>query len=120
MTFAEKFCRARHVAPEDYDKQVLRLSLYPMARILRPLLAANPDYFSPDRELIRGVGRISRLRDFEELAMDFSSDAANRRFSRRLLRLRVSARRLRTLVRSTLHDGGEAPADAAARESSGV
>ena len=104
MTFAERFCAQHHIAPEAYETAVLRRSLHTLARLLRPLLDLFPAYFSADREFVRGVGRISRLREFEGEAQDFAQDPANRGILRQRLRLRISTRRLRHLVRATLHD----------------
>ena len=104
MNFAEKFCAERHVPPEDFEATVLRLTLRPTARWLRPLLNLNPNYFGANREFIRGVGRISRLADFESDAQDFAHNPNGRDFLHRQLGLRVSRRRLRNLVRATLAD----------------
>jgi len=104
MTFAEKFCAKRKVHPQDFEATVLRLTLRPAARVLRPLLNLNPDYFAADREFIRGVGRISRLQDFNSEEQDYTHNPHNRDFLHRTLRLRVSRRRLRNLVRDTLAD----------------
>ena len=73
-----------------------------MARFLRPLLNLNPNFFAADRAFIRGVGRISRLEDFDSEAQDFSQDPNNRDSFHRTLQLRVSRRRLRNLVREVL------------------
>lgn len=102
QSFAERFCTARKIHPAGYDEAVLRLTLRPVARVLRPILNLNRDYFASDRELIRDVGRISRLEDFEAEAQDFSQNPYNRGLLHRVLRLRVSRRRLRALVRETL------------------
>lgn len=104
MTFAEKFCATRGIAPEQYEDAVMRLTLRPLARLLRPLLAFYPNYFAADRELVRSVGRISRVRDFEDEALDFAYNPINRGFFRQKLRLRVSSRRLLALVEATLHE----------------
>ncbi|MBM3856127.1 MAG: hypothetical protein FJ399_23710 [Verrucomicrobia bacterium] len=101
MTFAEKFCRQRNVHPADFEQVVLRLTLRPAARFLRPLLGLNRDYFASDRELIRDVGRIKRVEDFAAEAEDFSYNPYNRGFLHRTLRLRISRRRLRDVVRQT-------------------
>jgi hypothetical protein len=103
LNFAEKFCAAHNVHPADYQEAVLRRTLRPMARVLRPVLNLNRDYFASDRELIRDVGRLTRLEDFEAEAMDFSYNPYNRGLFHRVLRLRVSRRRLRALVRDTLN-----------------
>lgn len=106
MNFAEKFCARRQVAPKNFEASVLRLALYPAARLLFPLLNLSPGYFAPDREFIRGVGRISRGEAFRYEEQDFSLDPDNRGLLRRGLKLRVSARRLRRLVHETLGDSG--------------
>ena len=109
ITFSEKFCAQHQLAPERYEVAVLRLTLHTPARLLRPLLGLFPGYFSADREFVRGVGRITRLRDFEAEAQDFAHDPANRGILRQKLRLRTSTRRMRQLVHATLHDAAEAP-----------
>lgn len=102
MTFAEKFCTVRNVHPSDYEKVVLRISLHPTARILRPILNLNANYFSADRDFVRCVGRIMRLGDFQSEAYDFAHHPDGRGFLHRTLQLRVSAERLQRLVRETL------------------
>ena len=104
MNFAEKFCAQHNLAPEKFESEVFRRALHNRARLLWPLLALIPGYFAADREFVRGVGRISRLREFEGEAIDFNHDPANRGVMRQWLRFRVSTRRLRRLVRATLHD----------------
>jgi hypothetical protein len=102
MNFAEKFCAKNQIQPEDFVPTVLRLTLRPAARSIRTLLSFNPDYFAADREFVRGVGRISRLEDFNSEAEDFMQDPDARGFLHQRLGLRVSRRRLRHLVRDTL------------------
>ena len=109
ITFSEKFCAQHQLAPERYEAAVLRLTLHTPARLLQPLLGLFPGYFSADRGFVRGVGRITRLRDFDPEALDFADDPANRGVLRQRLRLRVSTRRMRRLVHATLHDATEAP-----------
>lgn len=105
MTFSEKFCAMHGIAPDKYEKIVLARSLYPQARLLRPLLGLFRDFLAPDRELVRGVGRIKRLREFDAEAQDFTHHPGNHGFFRQRLRLRASTRRLRELVRVTLRAG---------------
>jgi hypothetical protein len=104
MNFAERFCAKRDVHPADYEMAVLRLTLHRRARLLRPLLSLNPNYFAADRAFIRAVGRISRVADFESEAEDYLHDPANRGFCHRTLRLRVSRRQMHRLVRDILKD----------------
>lgn len=102
MTFAEKFCAKHNVHPADFEATVLRRSLRPAARVLRPFLNLNPSYFAADREFVRGVGRISRLDEFQTEAQDFAHHPDGRGFGHRTLGLRVSRERLRRIVRDTL------------------
>lgn len=102
MTFAEKFCFQHGIHPSDYEAVVLRLSLRPVARLLRPILNLNPNYFAADREFVRGVGRLTRLADFQAEAQDFVYHPDVRGFLHRTLALRVSRERLRNLLRETL------------------
>ena len=99
-TFCERFCSQFGVRPDRYERAVFRRSLYPMARVLRPLLALNRRYFDADRELIEGVGRITELAQFGNEAANFGLNPLNRSFVRRKLKLRVSVGRLRRLVRA--------------------
>jgi hypothetical protein len=103
MTFAEKFCAQNRLPPEQFVEKVLLLSLPPSTRAVRWLLLLLPDYFAADRELILSVGRLKRVSDFDAEVMDFMYDPNNRGFLRRTLNLRVSSRRLRSLMRTTLH-----------------
>lgn len=104
MNFAQKYC-TKHTIPSDaYEETVLRTTLRPAARVIRPILNLNPDYFAVDRHFIRRVGLLTSLADFNGEAEDFVQDPRNRDFLHRTLRLRVSRRRLRSLVRETLKD----------------
>lgn len=104
MTFAEKYCAKNGVDPADYEAVVLRQALRPTARILRLFLNLNPNYFAADRDFVRGVGRISRLDDFQAESVDFTHHPAGRGFCHRTLGWRVSRERLRRIVRETLRD----------------
>jgi hypothetical protein len=101
-TFAEKFCAKHGLPPEKYDKSVLRRSLYPAARLLRPVLVLKANYFAADHEFIRRVGRLTRLGGFEAEVNEFLYDPNNRGFLRRVFKLRASARRLRRIVRDVM------------------
>jgi hypothetical protein len=101
-TFAEKVCAKHGLCPEKYEKIVLRNSLYPAARLLRPVLVLKANYFAADHEFIRRVGRLTRLGGFEAEVQDFLYDPNNRGFLRRVFKLRASARRLRRMVRELM------------------
>lgn len=103
--FSELFCRRFHVAPEDYRAALLRRTLYPGARLVRPLLRwLRPNHFSPDHEFIDRLGRIQRWREFAEEAREFSRHPANRQFLRETLCLRVSVGRTQEIVQLLMDD----------------
>jgi hypothetical protein len=104
-TFAEKFCVRHGVAPEKYEEVVLKRSLYPAARLLRPVMLLKANYFAADREFIRGVGRLTRSSGFDSEAHDYLDHPNNRGFLRRVFKLRVSGRRLRRMVRDLMEQG---------------
>jgi hypothetical protein len=102
-TFAELYCQKRNLAPERFVEEVLAESLYPHAHILFMFLVwLHPDYAAADLDFINGVGRLARLQDFWAEAEDFAHHPKNRGLLRQRLRIRVSARRLRRLMKETL------------------
>ena len=103
-TFEEQFCIKHGVAPEQYVEAMLKLSLYPLARWLRPVLAMDSAFCAADRNFIIGVGRISRFDDFDAEVRDYLIDPENSGFLRRVLKLRVSVTRMLPVVRSVLRD----------------
>jgi hypothetical protein len=103
-TFGERFCARHSVAPGKYEETVLRRSLYPTARVLQPILMLKANHFAADREFIRGVGRLTRFSSFDSEAQDYLYHPNNRGFLRRVLRLRVSIRRLSRMVQEAFHE----------------
>ena len=96
MNFAERFCAQRALTEQQYEREALRCTLHTPARWILPLLNLNRDYFAADRAFIRDVGRIDRMRDFDNEARDFMLNPANAEcFLHRRLKLRVSVRKLR-------------------------
>lgn len=108
-TFAERYCSANSVGNRDFIESVVCRSLYPHARVLRPVLRLIPFYFKADREFVASVGELRRMRDFDREVFAFVNDPDNRGFLRRVLRLRVSAGRLNSVMWSTLRDGSNEP-----------
>jgi hypothetical protein len=94
-TFQETFCAQYGVPRQLYGATVLRLTLYPHARWLAGI--PSTQFLAPDRYFIVCVGRLTLWRGFANEAHEFQHLAANRRFWRRRLRLRVSVARLRVL-----------------------
>ena len=106
-TFAELFCSQYKLAPEDFNRVVFRRSLYAHARLIAGLVGMlDGDFFEPDRDLVRAVATLRRARDFPGEISEFVHHPANRRFARRVLRIRISAGRLRLIFKTTLEAAG--------------
>ena len=102
-SFAELFCQKRNLAPDRFVEEVLAETLYPHAHILYVLFVwLRPDYGAADLDFIGGVGRLTRLQDFWLEAEDFGHHPQNFGLLRQRLRIRVSARRLRRLMKKTM------------------
>ena len=101
-TFAELYCQQRNLVPERFVEKLLAESLYPHAHIFFMFLVwLHADYGVADIDLIGGVGRLTRLEDYWAEAEDFAHHPRNHGLLRQRLRIRVSARRLRRLVKET-------------------
>lgn len=111
--FASRYCAKYGVLPKRYEQAVLRRSLHLGARLLYPLLACRPSYFAADRELVRAIGGCRTLWDFDTETLDFRNHPDNRGWLRGTLKLRLSVRRLRRLVREVLPPGQSAGAPTA-------
>ena len=102
-SFSELYCTRHGVLPVRFEQEVLRLTLYPHARLLAPLCQFfNQGYWTADLDLIQAVSGFCQGHHFSAEAMDFSAHPANQGFWRRVLRIRVSVRRLFILIRQTL------------------
>jgi hypothetical protein len=108
-TFAELYCTRHGLAPEDYVKAVFTRALYPHARLLQPILGLFSGYFVADRDFVYCIGRITRMRQFDQEAIAYVQDPNNRGFLRKGLRLRVSVSRMHHLVRATMREGSKQP-----------
>jgi hypothetical protein len=103
-TFAEMFCAQRGLPESAYEREVLRETLYPHARVLAGFIRLiSSRHFSADADFIFNVGKLRRFREFYNEAEEYSHHPENRGFWRITLSLRVSTRRMRHLVRTTLH-----------------
>ena len=108
-TFAEWYCAKNGLAPEKFLETVLKRSLYPQARLLRPILSLTSRHYIADRDFVIGVGGIKRMREFDQEALAYVQDPNNRGFLRKGLRLRVSVSRMQHLVRATMREGSKQP-----------
>lgn len=103
-TFADLYCEQRCLTREQFVADVFRRTLYAHARLLAPILRVlRPQHFAADYEFINGVGLLRRFRDYALEAEEFAHHPDNRGILRVTLNLRISSRRMRRLLRTTLH-----------------
>lgn len=101
-TLSVLFCAQHGIRAEDLVRVLVERSLHPRARALRRLLELMPgDYFGPDLELARNIGRLTSAGDFTSEVAEFHAHRSNRRTLRRKLRVRLSISRLRRIVLRT-------------------
>lgn len=99
-TFAELYCRRHGIELERYLPVVLHRTLSPLVRPWISLIEwLRPGHFAGDQLFIIEVGRSRSYADYEEAVRAFHRHGTNRGLWRGLLRLRVSAQRMRSLVR---------------------
>ena len=72
--------------------------IYPHAWPLAVLGGYRADRFVPDRALVNYCGGLRTRADVESELREFARLPENARFARRLLRVRISGRRLRRLA----------------------
>lgn len=91
---------------------VFKRALYPHARWFYALVClVSPDHFVADIDLVRNVAKLTRLRDFNTEVREFIHHPANTGASRRTFNLRISTKRLRRLVKTTLHGDSKLTAE---------
>ena len=104
VSFIEAFCVRHRLPPERFEQAVLRRTLYAHARLLAPLCRFfDRNYLAADVDLVRAAGTLYGARDLTGEIADFTHHPANCGFMREVLRVRISTKRLRTLMRATLH-----------------
>lgn len=113
-TIAERYCARHRINAERFARRALLRSLPLQGLLLYPLLSALPGFFDPDLEFVRDIGRQRTLRDFAVDAVDFKIHPDNSSFARRVLKLRVSSRKLRRHLATALaeNDASQTPARA--------
>jgi len=111
-TFAELYCEKHALRPDKYERVVMHRALYPHARLLAPVVEFLwPQHFAADLDFVRSVARLRRYREFFFESEEFAHHPANRGFWRLTCYVRISSRKLRRMVRSTLHQELEADQD---------
>jgi len=98
-TFFELYCERTGVPRSAFVIDLFRRTIYPHARpFIPPLKAVNPYYFVPDYNFIENVSAMRQPEQFASAVRSFLQDPANASFLRRRLRLRISVRRMVTVV----------------------
>ncbi|HSI09488.1 MAG: hypothetical protein ACAH89_07915 [Rariglobus sp.] len=112
-TFAECFCVKNNLTSDEYAREVFNRVVYRRVlwvKWLLPILSHN--HFAADFDLIYGVERLKRMREFPSEAERFNEHPANHGWLRRSMLMRASTTRLRALIRETLpHLSGNVRAD---------
>jgi hypothetical protein len=104
-TFADLYCEQHGLPRPQYHAAVFRRALFPHARLTGWIVRIFQRlHFLPDHEFVEDVGHITCVADFAYPLGSFIEHPANRGKLRRVLGLRVSARRLLRIVRETFAD----------------
>ena len=102
-SFSERVCENLGLHPNQYEDAVLRRCLYRKARILRPLLqGCNRNFFSPDRDFVRRIGKVRRREELTRELDDFFYHPNNTGWLRSGFKLRISCRKIVALVRDVM------------------
>lgn len=110
QSFADSYCARNNLPAEKFEEAVFVRCLYFQARMVWRLFNwFDANYFAADRDFVRSVGQLKRMRDFGSEVSEFAYHPANRGFLRRGLRFRLSSAKLRALVESYLHGVDSTP-----------
>ncbi len=97
-TFRELYCERQGIAPDKFERRLLVRCLYLHARaVYWLLLLFGPGYFAADLDFVRGAGELKYRRELRDEMAEFRCHPAGRGFMHRVLRLRVSADRLKRI-----------------------
>lgn len=99
MTLKDAYCATYRCPPTHFERQFLAHVIHRRARLLVALpFIRRLDFFGPDRELVHWLGAARDKLQIEEAVRDFRRDFRNSKRLRRVLKLRISTRRLRRVV----------------------
>ncbi len=104
-TFRELYCERRQIGYDRYERDLVMRCLHWQARPFYWLLGLNREYTSPDLEFVRSVGELSNRRQFRDEAAEYFYHPGNNGFFRKVLRLRVSSRRLQDIFEDLVAAG---------------
>lgn len=89
---------ADQCAGQNFHRAVFRTTLYRHAVLFAPLLHWT-GYFAVDHQLIAACGGARSMTEIQECILDYVHHPRNVGFLRRVIRIRVSARRVRRVAR---------------------
>jgi hypothetical protein len=98
--FKSLFCELHGYAPDQYEERAFRACLYWHARLLAPLIRAlAPKYFERDFALINYLASApGRRHAMNELAAFMEANESKGGFARKVLRIRISARKTSAIL----------------------
>lgn len=99
-TFRELYCAQRQIGYDEFERDLVGRCLHAQARPFYWLLGLNREYTSPDFEFVRSVGELHSRRQFRDEAAEYYYHPGNSGFFRKVLRMRVSSRRLQDVFES--------------------
>ncbi len=108
-TIGARYCILHGLTLNECAGRLFREALYPAARCFRAPLALLPRYFEADWSFVHGVARAGSMAQFDAEVQNFADDGGNRGVLRRVLKFRVSVRRLRRIARELLSAAPPAP-----------
>lgn len=104
LRLGELFCARHGVAPEHCEHEIFRRTLYPWARLVAPILTLlNPQHFVPDYEFVQRTAKLRSRGKLQGEIVNFLEHPWNAGFGRKVLRLRISTRRMKQLVQVTFN-----------------
>jgi hypothetical protein len=104
-SFRTLYCAQHQLADHQFERVLLRRSLYLPANLLRLAMVWPFDFYWEETAFIRALGATHAVGQFTDAAQHYRSTLARRRGLRRWLRLRVSVGKALEIVESTFTAG---------------
>ncbi len=102
-SFQSLYCARRGITAAQFRNDLLNRTLYPHARPFAFLLRRMPGpHLQADFEFIDDVAHLENMDGFHDALDGYVGHFSNATFTRRRLRLRISARRMWQVVREIL------------------
>lgn len=97
--FKTAFCRNYRCKPADYEHACFKKNLFPHARLCYWLFTGNNrDFFREDFDLLRELATVSCPDTFRyEVNRFYGRNVREKRFLRRVMKIRLSGRKIRTM-----------------------